>query len=146
MTKRTVKHIDDAVSGVNIAMIGGADHPATADAVRIIYNLLRDNSKYLDLDTSNKRFGELLLNKYYKGIAKCDFRYDEYNYMTGREIAEKRCCDKYEEAINKRLIAFLKDIYRTTAALEELLFDRGTIEYCNSCEVCDGCCESEDMN
>ena len=139
--KRTVRCMDYPENGVTVAMLGSGENSVWYDAMDIMERLLSENSKYLHLSHDEKRYEDLRIKHYYKGISKCNTFYDTYNKETCRAIAEEKCREKYETAVNKRLIKFLNDIYKLEAAVEQELIRRDAIDLCDICDGfdCDDC-------
>lgn len=146
MKNREVKFIDNPENGVTVAMLGSKKYPASEDAIVIIRNLLNENSRYLRLNEyDQKKFEELLIQNTFKGVSKCCADYDTYNQDYGRELAEERCREKYDNAVAKRLIKFLNDIYTLEFAVEQYLLEEGILEYCEDCK-CKECRSCESYN
>ena len=139
--KRTVRCMDYPEHGVTVAMLGSNDNSVWYDAMDIMERLLSENSKYLSLSHDENRYKDLRIKHYYKATSKCNRLYDTYSKETGRAIAEEKCREKYETAVNKRLIKFLNDIYALEAAVEQELIRRDAVDLCDVCDGydCDDC-------
>ena len=124
--ERNIRYIDDPDTGVTVAIVGEKYGSTTFDALDIIEKLVTNNSRYLtvDFNFTNNRTDELLMKQTYKGVAKCHPDYDVYNEEIGRDLARDKCIAKYENARDKRLVTFLKDLWRLTEATEQYLVGR----------------------
>lgn len=139
MKKRAVRFMDYPENGVTVALLGEKESSTHCDAYRLIEELLEESKTGLTFLNWN---GDLGMKDYYKAISKCNKFYDAYNQEIGREVAEEKCREKYNTAINKRLIKFINSIYKLEAMLETELIARGAMDLCDFCD--EESCDCED--
>lgn len=127
MSNSKLSYIEKPEDGVTVALLGANGNSVSGDVLYLINRFTEKYSKYLNFDWFGSRTSDLMLSEKFKGVARCDFRYDDYDAETGKAIARKKCLDKYNAALDTGMIEFLKDILNLESEVVRWLYNRGAI-------------------
>lgn len=127
MSNSKLSYIEKPEDGVTVALLGANGNSVSGDVLYLISRFTEKYSKYLNFDWFGSHAADLMLSEKFKGVARCDFRYDDYDAETGKAIARKKCLDKYNSALDAGMIEFLKDILNLESEVVRWLYNRGAI-------------------
>ena len=129
MSNSKLSYIEKPEDGITVALLGANGNPVSGDVLYLISRFTEKYSKYLNFDWFGSHASDLMLSEKFKGVARCDFRYDDYDAETGKAIAKKKCLDKYNSALDAGMIEFLKDILNLESEVVRWLYNRGAITF-----------------
>lgn len=121
VTDTAVKNGEVVPVGKTVAYVNGCYN----DANEIIFNILSN---------SGAKLAPLYMEDYempasFKAWSKCNVnKGDTFDPEYGKELAKKRCLDKYHKQLNSRLLLFLADVREIVARTERYL-DKHSIDY-----------------
>lgn len=131
MSNSKLTYIEKPEDGITVALLGSNGSPVSGDALYLISRFVDKYSKYLNFDWFGDRVSRLSMPEQFKGVARCNFMYDNYDEETGKAVARKKCLDKYNNALDARMIEFLKDLLNLEGEVVRWLYNRGAIEFEN---------------
>lgn len=109
----------DFTTNPNIGKVEATLYGVENNARVAIRKILRNNSKYLRMNSSTSDVPSLFLNNAYYGKAKTNMtKGDIYDEKIGRNLAHERCMTKYHKNFDSKIRLFLKDVRTLLGAVE----------------------------